>query len=302
MQNQKKVISLSGVVVLILCLSLLTSSNAIYAVTSPEATFTPSAWVYLPYVSQELYATLYSSSNLSGHSVSAECNPGGVSSCPCSTLDVSITPLGGFGEVTSNPRKIGTYVNAIGHKKFIETLPNGEAIILGVYSYAGQVSLPVLPAPNVNQLENPQAVHMMIQFWDGRDALFPSNRATREGVIYWDLNPWTLDYGKIKVYINPIKLVDTGITIAPDLNWHTFEISVDLTNQRYVSITVDGQTRDLRQHELARVPQPSWGTEVALIITTESMASWPGDGCPYAFTWSTRFRNLEFRRLNGAAQ
>ncbi|MBP7688591.1 MAG: hypothetical protein KA765_11805 [Thermoflexales bacterium] len=297
MLNPKRILSVVCGLGLLLALPGLLASASIPTVTGPAATATPAARVYLPYLSRPPGLLLYASSNLSGHGVSAECNPGGVSSCPCSDQDAMLIPAVGFGEVTSNPHQIGTYVNAIGHKKFIETFPNGDGLSLGIYSYAGQVSLPVLPSANISQTANPQAVHLMIQFWDGRNALFPANQKTREGVIFWELNPWTADYGKIKVYVNPVALMDTGITVTPDLNWHHFELTVDLTTQRYVGIRFDGATRDLSQLELARVHQPTWGTEVALIVTTESMATWPSAGCPYAFTWTTRFRDLEFRRL-----
>ena len=269
---------------LLVGLPSLIMGRPISASLGPMATAPPAAIVYLPHISYSTGTLLYSSRNLSGHGVSAECNPGGVSSCPCSIDDATLIPRSGFGEVTSNPREMGTYVNAIGYTKFVEAFPNGDAVTLGVYSYAGEVSLPILPAPDINQATNPQAVHLMIQFWDGRHALYPANQTAREGVIFWELNRWVSDYGKIKIYVNPATLVDTGITVTPDLYWHRFEITVDLQTQRYVRITFDGATRDLSHLELARVYQPTWGTEVAVIITTESMATWPGADCPYAFT------------------
>ena len=298
MRQKKAMLITSTVILLAMSLSISVSSHPVRMSSASEVTITPSTWSYLPLISKQLYRVVYFSHNLSGHSVSAECNPGNASSCPCSDADVSIVVLPNYGEVISNPRKIGTYVNAIGHQKFIESLPGGEPIALSVYAYAGQVSLPVVPFPNVDQTENPQAVHIMIQLWDGRNALFQSNKTTREAVIYWDLNPWASDYGKIKVYTNPASLVETGITLTPDTNWHSFEVVADLATQKYVSITIGGETRDLSHLEMARVYQPTWGDEVALIITTESLASWPGTGCPYVFTWATRFRDLEFRLLS----
>ena len=140
---------------------------------------------------------IYTSQNLVDFEPFAECNPGGETNCPCSEEDVRIESFENYGEVTSNVLKVNTYVNAIGHKKFIEIFPNGAPIILGVYKYTGRVKLPVIPSPDVNQSENPQSVHMMIQLWDGRNAFFPSNKTTLEGAIYWDLNPWIANY-KIK--------------------------------------------------------------------------------------------------------
>jgi hypothetical protein len=145
-------------------------------------------------------------------------------------------------------------------------------------------------------MENPQAAHMMIQLWDGRNALYQSDKVSLEGAIYWNLNPWTSDYGNIKVYVEPLNLVETGITLSPDTKWHTFELVVDLANQIYVSISIDEETRDLSHLQLAQVHQPDWGDEVALLITTESLAAWSGETCPTIFTWATRFKDLEFRQ------
>lgn len=272
-----------------------------YAFVTAQATVTPTIFIYLPLISRQS-TLIYSSTNLSGHSVVPECNPGNTTSCPCSDADVSIiSSFDNYGEVTSNVRKVHTYVNAIGHKKFIETFPSGEAITLGGYTYKGQVNLPTLPFPDPNQIENPEAVHMMIQLWDGRNVLYQSNKETLEGTIYWYLNPWnTEEYGKIKVYTGkPLVLIDTGIKLTPvsTTDWHTFELVVDLKSQKYVSIMIDGETRDLSNFELARVSQPTWGDEVSLTITTESLAGWPQAGCVNVFSWTTRFRDLEFRRI-----
>jgi hypothetical protein len=165
------------------------------------------------------YEVIYTSQNLLGHDVTAECPIG--SSCQCFPENVDVVSKVSYGEVISNVRKTKTYVNAIGHKKFTETFPNGNSIVLGIYKYTGQVKLPVPPSPDVNQKENPQAVHMMIQLWDGREGLWDSNNNTLEGTIYWDLNSWTQDgkVGKIKIYIKGVDLpIDTGINIIP-LNW-----------------------------------------------------------------------------------
>jgi parallel beta-helix repeat protein len=73
---------------------------------------------YFPLVFRHCPASsTYASHNLSGHSVAAECNPGGGTNCPCSDEDVSIASYDCYGEVTSNVRGIHTYVNAIGYQK-----------------------------------------------------------------------------------------------------------------------------------------------------------------------------------------
>lgn len=240
------------------------------------------------------FEVIYSSRNLSGHSVASECNPGGGTNCTCSDEDVSISFFPGYGEITSNLRGTNTYVNAIGYKKFTEAFPNGNPVILGTYKYTGQVKLPVLPIPDVNQLKNPQSVHMMIQLWDGRNVLYQNDKNTLEGAIYWELNPWSPDFGKIKVYTKPVNLIDTGILLTPDLEWHTFELVVNFENKKYVSITIDGTVKYLNTIDLAQVSQTSWGDDVSLTITTESMAAWPQPDCSNIFQWSTHFKDLEF--------
>ncbi len=233
---------------------------------------------------------IYSSSNLSGHAVAPEWLGGD----KATEQDVEIRSLKTHGEVVSNPKRRNVYVNAIGHKKFVERFPSGKPLRLGRYRYTAHVQLPLSPKPDLKQKTNPQAVHTMIQFWDGRNALYKSNKTTLEGAIYWDINPWTTkEFGKIKVYTHPVKLVDTGIRLRPDTSWHRFELVIDLKAQRYVSITIDDQTRDLSNMRLAQVKHSDWGRDVALIITTESLASWSKDAGA-AFTWMTRFRDISF--------
>lgn len=291
--NQRKMVAvIAGGIFLMVCFFMTSWGSSRYEVVTANVTLTPTAWVYLPYITKQ-GKIIYASRNLSGHSVAAECNPGGGTDCPCSDDDVAVESFEDHGEVTSNVHAAHTFVNTIGYKKFTETLPNGNLIALGVYTYTGQFSIPVLPYPDINQKENPEAVHMMIQLWDGRDALFPSSKTALEGAIYWELNPWKVDYGKIKVYIKPLILTDTGITLTPGTDWHAFELVVDFVNQEYVSITIDGEFKDLRGMELAQVSHPDWGDEVFLSITTESMAAWPHEDCRYVFTWTTWFRDLE---------
>lgn len=249
---------------------------------------------------------IYSSTNLEGHSIFGECNPGDGTSCPCNEqLDASIHSFASYGEVTSNPRLRNTYVNAIGFKKFSEFFPDGTPISLGKYRYLGQFRLSTLPTQNTNQVENAQAIHLMIQLWDGRNVLYQADEHTLEGAIYWVLNPWEADYGKIKVYTNAaaqpetLELKDSGITLPPDTNWHAFELIVDLDNQTYISVSIDGYKQDLGNIALAKVHQPTWGKDIALSITTESMATWPKYTCLHVFTWTTQFKDLKFHQIQG---
>jgi hypothetical protein len=242
------------------------------------------------------YQAIYRSRNLAGHDVSAECNPAGETNCPCDDRDVALRSLLDHGEVISNVGRRLTYVNAIGYRKFLETLPDGAPIRLGTYCYAGEFGLPIVPEDDPDREENGQAVHLMIQLWDGREALFSSGGMSLEGVIYWAINPWRPSYGHVQVYTgagSPV-LVESGLVLPPDLAWHSFELVVDLDGRCYRSVTIDGQTADLDELPLARVAQPGWGPEVSLVITTESLAAWPESDCSRVFTWTTRFRNLTF--------
>ncbi|MCA9872731.1 MAG: hypothetical protein KC441_03730 [Anaerolineales bacterium] len=288
-----------GVIVSILILVILVATGADLpagSTANPKNSTELTPWVYLPYVSKQ-DEVIYVSSNLSGHSIAAECNPGGVSHCPCSEADVDLTVFEDHGEVTSNVREVHTYVNAIGYKKFTETFPKGDPITLGIYRYTGQFRLPGLPAPDPDQRENSEAAHMMIQFWDGRNARYENNKTTLEGTIFLTLNPWETDYKHVKVYVQPLQLVDTGIILDPVLGWHSFELIIDLATQRYVSITIDGDYRDLSGMSLAQVYHPEWGDDLSFIITTESLATWPQNDCRNIFKWTMWYKDLALSRL-----
>ncbi len=238
---------------------------------------------------------IWTSTNLAGHSIFAECNPGGVTGCACSASDASIESFGTYGEVTANPLLNLTYVNAIGFRKSVETFPNGYPITLATYRYLGQFRIPVVPYPDPGQLDNGQALHVMTQFWDGRNALWQSNKRTLEGTIFWVLNPWMSDFGKIQIYTYPLTLIDTGITVPPDTSWHSFELMVDLANQEYVSITIDGHTVDLRGVRLAQRYHPEWGSEVSFSNTTEAQNASPppqSTACISIFRFAAQFRDL----------
>ncbi|MEK7686078.1 MAG: hypothetical protein AAB466_11710 [Verrucomicrobiota bacterium] len=237
---------------------------------------------------------LYTSQNLAGHAVAAECNPGGGTGCPCSEADVAVVPRADYGEVISNVRQTNTWVNAIGFKKFIEVFRDNSPVTLGQYRYGARVRLPVVPKASTAQRQNPQAIHLMIQLWDGRNALWTANKQTLEGAVYWNLNPWTTDYGRIKVYTHPLALADIGLMLTPDTNWHRFSLTVDFAARRYISVNIDDEAAEVGNVALAQVAQPGWGNEVALSLTTESMAAWPQANCAQVFTWATHFSDLSF--------
>ncbi|MBF0367235.1 MAG: hypothetical protein HQK50_16785 [Oligoflexia bacterium] len=250
------------------------------------------------YIAPASAITLYSSSNLLGHTVNPECNPGGTTSCECTASDVALNSNADYGIVTANSNETNTWVNAIGTKQFLESFPNGTNISLGTYKYSYQVKLPNTPLADITQRSNPQAVHLMIQLWDGRNALWNANKWTAEAAIYWSLNPWESTYGKLFIYTTNLQLYNTGITITPDNQWHTFELIANFETRKYVSITIDGQTIDLTNIDLCLVEHTDWGNEVAINITTESESTYPGDAtCSTIFTWSTYFRNIQFIKI-----
>lgn len=259
--------------------------------------------------------SLYTTTDLSGHSVVAERNPGlPLGSWPpgddSSDADVLLQSFGTHGSVTANKDLRNIWVNAIGHKKFIEDFAPGKPVQLGKYTYEASVRLPGNVVPDVTRTDIPDAVHLMMQLWDGRNALWQGDKFTLEAAMFWQLNPWVAPVGQIKVYtgeryfdngnnteVNNLTLVGTGITIAPDLLWHRFELVADYTTRKYVSLTVDGQTADLSAIDLARVEQESWGNEVALVTTTESMSAYPGFDVTghyqYNLRWTTEFKDLD---------
>ena len=255
----------------------------------------------LSFAEIDITDTIYTSQNLAGHTIFAECNPGGGTNCPCSALDASITSLVDYGSVTSNIRQVNTFVNAIGYKKFPEIFPDGDSISLGIYKYVGYIKLPIMPLANYSQHQNPQGVHFMIQVWDGRGKLFGLTDSSYECSIYWELNPWVQPSGKVYIYktdtSNPSGyiLIETGIILSPDTLWHRFELVSDLVHRKYVSVTVDGNIKAM-DYPMHHVYHPDWGQDISLIITTETSATWPEYNCNKIFYWSTYFKDLVFTR------
>ncbi len=240
------------------------------------------------------FSTLYDSEYLEDFYVSAECNPGGVSDCPCTIDDVEMKFYDTYAVITSNPNLNQAYVNAIGGYSMIETYPSGVPIRQGIYKYSGKIRLPSIPTADVTRTDIPQAVHMVVFFWDGRNALLENDKVSFEGGMLWNLNPWDPNQGKIYIYTNPITPIETGLTIAPDTQWHDIEFVVDFYSFTYVSITIDGSTIDLSGIPVAQVYRPDWGNEVALLFSVESLAAWPLPGCPYTFTWSMYYKDITF--------
>jgi hypothetical protein len=249
-----------------------------------------------------LYEIIYTSKNLSGHVAYIEENPGGATDCPVPAVegeDAVVISYDDYGEVIANPNKKHIWVNAIGAKKFWDKFPDGKNIVLAPYKYSGEFRLPTLPAPDDTQVENSEAVHFMIQLYDGTNTLLEADNHSLEFSILWKLNPWTDDYGKIFVYTgdpnnnNFPGVFETQIKLEPDKEWHSFEMIVNFETLKWVSITIDGVKEYLCDVDVARVKHDEWGDDFFFCITTESQPSWPQYNCEKIFTWTTQFRNLE---------
>jgi hypothetical protein len=233
---------------------------------------------------------LYQSDNLEDYSIVAECNPGGTTHCPCGHSDVKVKMFENYGEVTANVRGTYTFVNAIANHKFNEAFSPHRPITPAIYEYEGQVQLPSVPLPRFDHFYAPQAIHIMMQSWDWHTSL-----DSHEAVLYWHVNPWTPDFGHLSVYTGqPPQLLDTGLSITPDTNWHSFKLVANFLTDHYVSATIDGQTLPVTA-PLAQVFHPDWQPEQTFTLTAESENAWPGGPtCPQPFGWTTRFKSMKF--------
>jgi hypothetical protein len=242
---------------------------------------------------------------LAGYQVSTECNPGGHTSFPCGQSDVAIDSAGDatgrFSEVTANPRGITTFVNAIGNIHFVDTTPDGQPLRLTTYRYLYAIRLPRIPTKSSAPWIGEQ-IHQMIQFWDGSNKLWQANKHTLEASIFWKLNPWDPDFGKIFVYTTNssggLAAVDTGITLAPDTNWHVFDVRADLLNRVFAGIAIDNQWNPLTNLPLAQVQHTDWGGDLSLILTAESENAYPGATNPIVTQWTTDFKDPKLYRLD----
>ncbi|MBA4386785.1 MAG: hypothetical protein C0404_02320 [Verrucomicrobia bacterium] len=248
------------------------------------------------------WQVVYASSNLATHSVSFESSPGdSTTNCPCGMDDVAIVKHGSYAEVISNVRRTNFYVNAIGYQRFQDTYPDGTALDLGIFRYKAEIRLPVLPSTDPVQTQNAQTVQMMLQMWDGTNRVWQADKHAIEATMYWGLNAWEGGYyERIKVYTDTtgrLELVDTGIRLPGDTNWHTVEFVADMVNRKWVSIRVDTNLADISGIAIPLVERTNWGNEVLYHITQESCATYPGPGYLNIFTWTTEFRNVELSKL-----
>ena len=241
---------------------------------------------------------------LTGYGVSTECNPGGTTSFPCDSSDVAISTgsdsAGQFSQVTANPRGITTFVNAIGNIHLTNTTPDGQPIRLTTYRYVLAFRLPSVPTTSSAPWIGEQ-LHEMIQFWDGSNRLWNANKHTLEASVFFKLNPWDPNHGKVMVYTTnssgALAAVDTGFTLPLDTNWHYFEINADLLHRVWAGIGLDGtQWNPLTNLPLAQVSQPTWGNDLSLILTAESENAYPGSTNPIVTQWTTDFKDVKLYR------
>ena len=241
---------------------------------------------------------------LTGYGVSTECNPGGTTSFPCGASDVAISTgsdsTGQFTQVTANPRGITTFVNAIGNIHLTNTTPDGQPLQLTTYRYVLAFRLPRIPTTTSAPWIGEQ-LHEMVQFWDGSNKLWNANKHTLEAAVFWKLNPWDPNHGKVMVYTTnssgALTAVDTGFTLPLDTNWHYFEINADLRDRVWAGIGLDGtQWNALTGLPLAQIYHPDWGDDLSLILTAESENAYPGSTNPIVTQWTTDFKDVKLYR------
>jgi hypothetical protein len=278
----------------------LLSGGAMLATTQPtQAAYSTQA------VTQATYNLIWNEwGPLNGYGVAAECNPGGTTNFSCGLNDVSITSgsdsSSQYSEVTANPNGDLTFVNAIGNIKFTNNTPDGQALALKTYRYLYAIRLPAVPTKNSAPLIAEQ-VHQMIQFWDGTNRLWNANKHTLEAAIYWKLNPWDPNYGKIFAYTmsgGNLVAYDTGITLAPDTNWHVFDVRADLLNRVFAGIAIDNHWNPLTNVPLAQISHPDWGSDLSLNLTAESENAYPGSTNPIITQWTTQFKDPKLYRFD----
>ncbi|WP_020579733.1 hypothetical protein [Actinopolymorpha alba] len=238
---------------------------------------------------------------LAGYGVNAECNPGG-GSFPCDGSDVAIQHLSGYTAVTANPRGRITFVNAIGNRRFTDRTPDQQPLRLTSYEYVFAVRLPLVPSRDTAPWF-PEQIHQMIQFWDGSERLWDSNKRTMEAAAFWKLNPWDPNFGKIFIYSRDASdnliAVDTGFMPRLDTNWHIFDLHADLASQTYAGLLIDGlRVPNVQGRPLAWISHPDWGSDVTLILTAESENAYPGSQNPIVTQWTTQFRDPKLYRFD----
>lgn len=262
-------------------------------------TYTSRAWC------EGCWEALYTSANLTNHLISAEPWPGDPNpptSPVITTADVKLAVYDGYAEVIANPRLTNVFVNAIAAQRFMDTFPDGSPIELDVFRYGCWFRCLAVPTTDIAQTQNGQNAHMMIQMWDGANRVWQADKVALESTVMWSLSAWeTNTYGKLLLYTTttgPLELVDTGLTLPVDTNWHNVEFVADFVNRKFVSICADGVWADIGAVGIARLLRADWGSELLYHITQESSSLYPGPGYSNIFAWTMQYRDIAFSRLN----
>ena len=251
------------------------------------------------------WEVLYVSTNLTNHLISVEPWPGDPNppTTPViTTADVALVIHDDYGSVIANVRETNVYVNAIAAQRFTNTLPDSSPIALDIFKYRGTFRNTAVPAQDTNQRTNGQNAHMMIQMWDGSNQVWQANKRALEATVMWSVNAWqTNDYGKVYLYTTttggPLELVDTGLTLPVDTNWHTVEFVANFSSKKFVSVTADGAWANVNTVNIARLLRTNWGPELLYHITQESSSAYPGPAYSNIFTWTVQYKDIEFSRL-----
>jgi hypothetical protein len=234
--------------------------------------------------------TIFSSVDLSGMQMNLERNPDGGTSAeaPYLPLDGSLTITPGqMGTISANPAGRLVYVNTMVGPKFINKLPDGNAISRQTQWEVFDTRLPRLPlGRNI-----PQSVNFVMFLYDGNNTFGQGAHRNLEACAEWVLNPWDPNYGKLMVLDRAGILVDTGLSIAPDTQWHHIEYCVNFRTEQYVSLSVDGKSVNFSGDRMYETLHPEWDKTIATFTTLEVTNGWPGDPAQYVCYWSQEFRN-----------
>lgn len=147
-----------------------------------------------------------------------------------------------------------------------------------VYDFAVSFGLLNTPKADVSYVANPEALvlNLIRVDEDGR---------AREAVVEWILNPWSSDYGRVKIRTpTGEKLVGS---IEPDTSWHRIRVVGDWRTNNYLRIDVDGSSILLREQLLFETKP--WSNSFDIYV--ELGNAW--NNCQHTFAVSALYDNIE---------